>query len=134
MPHVRQNLQFTTTQPVPVTVRLFRRHTLTSSLVVSWSYRIPGPIIQAPHLNPWYERLWRRGAVFGGRTVARHPKVAEARLRRSPQPVPKQPVVRASFPSYDWRTEGRVKNYWDMYTLNDNVAGNVILPRSPEKL
>lgn len=31
----------------------------------------------------------------------------------------------ASFPTVDWRTEGKVKNYWDMYTLNDNVAGNV---------
>ena len=40
-------------------------------------------------------------------------------------PVPKQPVVKASYPSYDWRTQGRVKNYWDMYTLNDNIAGNV---------
>ena len=42
------------------------------------------------------------------------------------QPVSKPPVVKPSFPSYDWRTEGRVKNYWDMYTLNDNVAGNVV--------
>lgn len=40
-------------------------------------------------------------------------------------PVAAQAVVRARFPSYDWRTEGRVKNYWDYYTLNDNVAGNV---------
>jgi hypothetical protein len=34
-------------------------------------------------------------------------------------------VVRARFPDYDWKTEGRVKNYWDYYTLNDNVAGKV---------
>jgi PelA/Pel-15E family pectate lyase len=40
-------------------------------------------------------------------------------------PVPKQPVVKASYPDYDWRTEGRVKNYWDMYTLNDGLAGTV---------
>lgn len=39
--------------------------------------------------------------------------------------VPKQPVVKASYPDYDWRTEGRIKNYWDMYTLNDNVCGYV---------
>jgi PelA/Pel-15E family pectate lyase len=32
---------------------------------------------------------------------------------------------RASFPKYDWRTEGRVKNYWDMYNLNDGIAGQV---------
>jgi len=39
--------------------------------------------------------------------------------------VPRQPVVPASYPTYDWRTEGRVKNYWDMYTLNDGLAGTV---------
>ena len=40
-------------------------------------------------------------------------------------PVAAQPVVKASYPEYDWRTEGRIKNYWDMYTLNDNVTGYV---------
>ncbi len=40
-------------------------------------------------------------------------------------PVPAQPSIPASYPDYDWRTEGRVKNYWDMYTLNDNVTGYV---------
>jgi PelA/Pel-15E family pectate lyase len=40
-------------------------------------------------------------------------------------PVEQQPVLRANYPDYDWRTEGRVKNYWDMYTLNDNVTGYV---------
>jgi PelA/Pel-15E family pectate lyase len=40
-------------------------------------------------------------------------------------PVPRQPVLKASFPRYDWRTEGRIKNYWDMYTLNDSIAGYV---------
>ena len=40
-------------------------------------------------------------------------------------PVSKQPVLKAAYPPYDWRTEGRVKNYWDMYTLNDNVCGYV---------
>ena len=39
--------------------------------------------------------------------------------------VSKQPVLKASYPEYDWRTEGRIKNYWDMYTLNDNVCGYV---------
>lgn len=39
--------------------------------------------------------------------------------------VAKQPVIKAGYPNYDWRTEGRIKNYWDMYTLNDNVAGYV---------
>ncbi len=35
------------------------------------------------------------------------------------------PIVVASYPDYDWRTEGRIKNYWDMYTLNDGLAGTV---------
>ncbi len=35
------------------------------------------------------------------------------------------PPIKASYPDYDWRTEGRIKNYWDMYTLNDNVTGYV---------
>jgi hypothetical protein len=40
-------------------------------------------------------------------------------------PVEDRPIVKASYPGDDWRTEGRVKNYWDMYTLNDNVTGYV---------
>lgn len=40
-------------------------------------------------------------------------------------PVEKKPVVAAKFPSYDWKTEGRVNNYWDYYTLNDGLAGTV---------
>ncbi|MEO8497224.1 MAG: pectate lyase, partial [Planctomycetota bacterium] len=40
-------------------------------------------------------------------------------------PVEPQSTVRANYPEYDWRTEGRIKNYWDMYTLNDNVTGYV---------
>lgn len=41
------------------------------------------------------------------------------------QPVPRTKVVKASYPSYDWRTEGRVDNYWNYYTLNDQLAGYV---------
>ena len=37
----------------------------------------------------------------------------------------KQPIIRASFPKYDWRTEGRIKEYWDCYTLNDGLVGDV---------
>jgi PelA/Pel-15E family pectate lyase len=40
-------------------------------------------------------------------------------------PVHPQPVKAANFPKYDWRTEGRVKEYWTAYTLNDNVPGYV---------
>lgn len=37
-------------------------------------------------------------------------------------PVPDRPTVKASFPTYDWRTEGRIKEYWNEYTLNDGMA------------
>ena len=40
-------------------------------------------------------------------------------------PVPRQKAVKASFPRYDWRTEGRVKEYWNLYTLNDGVTGYI---------
>lgn len=35
-------------------------------------------------------------------------------------PVVPQPVVKAAYPTYDWKTENRVKAYWDLYTLNDD--------------
>ncbi|RCS50515.1 pectic acid lyase [Bremerella cremea] len=35
------------------------------------------------------------------------------------------PREKGNFPTYDWRAEGRIKNYWDMYTLNDGLAGTV---------
>lgn len=38
---------------------------------------------------------------------------------------PDPPVLKASYPDYDWRTQGRVKEYWDTYTLNDNVPGYI---------
>jgi len=40
-------------------------------------------------------------------------------------PVTPQPIVKASYPEYDWRTDGRIKEYWNMYTLNDDVPGYV---------
>jgi len=40
-------------------------------------------------------------------------------------PAEPHPVVKARFPDYDWRTEGRIRNYWQCYTLNDNLAGTV---------
>lgn len=36
-----------------------------------------------------------------------------------------RPIVKASFPDYDWRTEHRVKEYWNHHTLNDGLAGDV---------
>lgn len=41
------------------------------------------------------------------------------------KPVESFPVTKASFPKYDWRTEGRVKDYWNYETLNDGLAGTV---------
>ncbi|MEZ6057325.1 MAG: pectate lyase [Planctomycetaceae bacterium] len=40
-------------------------------------------------------------------------------------PVPEQPVRKASYPDYDWKTENRIKEYWNMYTLNDDLAGDM---------
>ena len=40
-------------------------------------------------------------------------------------PVQPQAIVEASYPEYDWRSEGRIKEYWDHYTLNDDVCGYV---------
>lgn len=41
------------------------------------------------------------------------------------QPVTPGVVIKASFPDYDWRTEGRIKEYYDYPTLNDGLAGTV---------
>jgi len=41
------------------------------------------------------------------------------------KPVEDFAPKRASFPEYDWKTGGRVKNYWDYPTLNDGLAGTV---------
>lgn len=40
-------------------------------------------------------------------------------------PVESGLVVKASFPEYDWKTEGRHKDYWNYETLNDGLAGTV---------
>lgn len=40
-------------------------------------------------------------------------------------PVEARSVVKATLPEYDWRTEGRIKEYWNEYTLNDGLAGTV---------
>lgn len=41
------------------------------------------------------------------------------------KPVEVVKPQKAKFPDYDWKTEGRVKNYWDYPTLNDGLAGTV---------
>lgn len=37
-----------------------------------------------------------------------------------------QPVKPAQYPDHDWRTEGKIKEYWYLYTLNDNVLGYTV--------
>ncbi len=37
-------------------------------------------------------------------------------------PVAPQPLAKANYPDYDWRTENRRKEYWDYPTLNDDLA------------
>ena len=41
------------------------------------------------------------------------------------QPVSQQSVKKGAYPDYEWRTENRIKEYWDYYTLNDGLAGTV---------
>jgi len=41
-------------------------------------------------------------------------------------PVERKPILKAKLPGDDWRTEGKVRNYWDYYTLNDDLAGSVL--------
>ncbi|HYH64327.1 MAG TPA: pectate lyase [Urbifossiella sp.] len=40
-------------------------------------------------------------------------------------PSPAAPVVKAQYPDFDYRTEGKVKEYWTHYTLNDGLPGTV---------
>ncbi len=40
-------------------------------------------------------------------------------------PAPHYPVMAASYPEYDWKTEQRIKEYWNLYTLNDDLAGDM---------
>lgn len=41
------------------------------------------------------------------------------------KPVSGAKAVKASFPDYDWKTENRIKEYWHLPTLNDDVCGYV---------
>jgi hypothetical protein len=40
-------------------------------------------------------------------------------------PAENRPVLKASFPKGGWRTEGKIKEYWSQYTLNDNLVRTV---------
>ncbi len=41
-------------------------------------------------------------------------------------PVAPHEALKAQYPDYEWRTENRIKNYWDMPTLNDDLVGHVV--------
>lgn len=41
------------------------------------------------------------------------------------KPVSGAKAVKASFPDYDWKTENRIKEYWHLPTLNDDLCGYV---------
>lgn len=64
-------------------------------------------------------------AIFGLESLfkAQFPSGGFPQVWRGPAPA--WPVREARFPTHDWRTEGRVKEYWNQYTLNDNLAGSV---------
>ncbi|MBX9677917.1 MAG: hypothetical protein K2X38_04070 [Gemmataceae bacterium] len=40
-------------------------------------------------------------------------------------PVDRKIAGKASYPDYDWRTQGKAREYWNYCTLNDNLAGSV---------
>lgn len=52
--------------------------------------------------------------------AAQHPNGAFPQVWTGP--APQYRAVKASFPDYDWRTENRLKNYWDFPTLNDDLC------------
>ncbi|MFO0864506.1 MAG: pectate lyase [Gemmataceae bacterium] len=40
-------------------------------------------------------------------------------------PTDRKVAGKASYPEYDWRTDRKVREYWNYCTLNDNLAGTV---------
>ena len=48
---------------------------------------------------------------------------------QTPMPVPEAarelPPPAANYPEYDWATQGKIKEYWTLYTLNDGLAESV---------
>jgi len=57
-----------------------------------------------------------RKAVF----AAQHPNGAFPQVWTGP--APQYSPVKASFPDYEWRTENRLKNHYDMPTFNDDLC------------
>lgn len=58
--------------------------------------------------------------------AAQHPGGAFPQVWTGPSFAAADAVFpQASFPDYDWRTENRIKEYWTMPTLNDDLCGQV---------
>ncbi len=55
--------------------------------------------------------------------AAQHPTGAFPQVWTGP--APQYPTVKASFPDYEWRMENRLKNYYDMPTLNDALCPDI---------
>jgi PelA/Pel-15E family pectate lyase len=65
--------------------------------------------------------LYALNALLG----AQFPIGAFPQVWRGPSKSAPAPVIHARYPEYDWRVEGKIKEYWDQYTLNDGLAGTV---------
>jgi PelA/Pel-15E family pectate lyase len=65
--------------------------------------------------------LYAVNALLG----AQFPIGAFPQVWRGPLGAAPAAVIRARYPEYDWRVEGKIKEYWDQYTLNDGLAGTV---------
>lgn len=65
--------------------------------------------------------LYAMNALIG----AQFPNGAFPQVWRGPSKAAPAPATRARYPEYDWRVEGKIKEYWDQYTLNDGLAGTV---------
>jgi PelA/Pel-15E family pectate lyase len=65
--------------------------------------------------------LYGLSALLG----AQFPSGAFPQVWRGPSKATQAVETRARYPDYDWRTEGKIKEYWDQYTLNDGLAGTV---------
>lgn len=82
-------------------------------------------MVHADHANRFQDKLVHRSA----RTAIAALLDAQFSCGGFPQvwvgPVSPHPIRQANYPKYDWRTEGRIKDYWNRYTINDNVCGFV---------
>lgn len=53
--------------------------------------------------------------------AAQYPCGAFPQVWSGPRVATPQPQA-ANYPEFDWRVDGKIKNYWSLYTLNDDLA------------